>query len=80
VSSTATTCLTATATAGGSSPDVSSSVTWVSNDTSIVTVQNGQDPMCPLSSATPGATTVYATYISGTNIIKSNTVTVTVSP
>ena len=79
VSSTATTCLTAMATAGGTSVDVTSSVTWQSGNTSLVTVENGEDPMCPLSSATAGTTTIFATYISGTSTITSNSVSVTVS-
>ena len=81
VSSTATgsNCLTAKATAGGQTPDVSASVTWESANTSVVTVFNGQDPMCVQSSATPGQTTVFATYISGNNTITSNSVTVAVT-
>jgi Bacterial Ig-like domain (group 2) len=79
VSSTATQCLTAMATAGGTSVDVTSSVTWQSGNTSLVTVENGEEPMCPLSSATAGTTTIFATYISGTSTITSNSVSVTVS-
>jgi hypothetical protein len=36
--------------------------------------------MCPQSAAATGATTIYAQYISGTNIITSNSVNVTVGP
>jgi uncharacterized protein YjdB len=79
-SSTATTCLIAHATAGGSSPDVTASVTWQSNNTALVTVENGEDPMCPLSAAATGSTTIFATYISGNNTITSNSVNVTVGP
>lgn len=79
VSSTATTCFTAKATAGGQTIDVSSSVTWQTANTSLITVENGEDPMCPQSLATGGTTTVFATYISGTNTITSNSVTVNVS-
>jgi trimeric autotransporter adhesin len=82
VSSTATgaNCLTAQATAGGSPVDVTASVTWQSGNTALVTVENGEDPMCPESSATAGTTTIFAQYISGTNTITSNSVTVTVGP
>lgn len=79
VSSTATTCLTATATAGGTSVPVTSSVTWQSGNTALVTVENGEDPMCPQSTATAGTTTIFATYISGTSTITSNSVSVTVT-
>ncbi len=72
-------CLTASATAGGKPIDVTTSVTWQTGTPGIVTVENGIEPMCVLSSTTPGQTTVYAQYISGTNIINSNTVTVTVT-
>ncbi len=78
-SSTATTCLTAKATAGGSTVDVTSSVTWQAGST-IITIENGENPMCPESSTTPGTTTIFAQYISGTNTITSNSVSVTVSP
>jgi trimeric autotransporter adhesin len=79
-SSTATTCFTAEATlSSGPEQDLSSTVTWVSNNTSLVTVENGEDPMCVLAGATTGTTTVYATYISGNNTITSNTVTVNVT-
>ena len=73
-------CLTATAAAGGTSPDVTASVTWQSGNTSLITVENGEDPMCPESGATSGTTTIFATYVSGTNTITSNSVQVTVTP
>jgi hypothetical protein len=73
-------CLFATAAAGGTSPDVSASVTWQSGNTALVTVENGEDPMCPESAAATGTTTIFATYVSGTNIITSNSVQVTVGP
>jgi hypothetical protein len=80
-SSTATTCFTAEATlSSGPEQDVSATATWVSNNTALVSVENGEDPMCVESSATSGNTTVYAQYTSGSNLITSNTVTVTVSP
>ncbi|HXO34210.1 MAG TPA: Ig-like domain-containing protein [Candidatus Acidoferrales bacterium] len=72
-------CLTATATAGGTTVDVTASVTWVAGNSSIITVQNGVTPMCVTSLTTPGPSTIVAQYISGTNIVTSNTVTVTVT-
>jgi hypothetical protein len=36
--------------------------------------------MCPESGATPGTTTIFAQYISGTNTITSNSVAVSVGP
>jgi Bacterial Ig-like domain (group 2) len=81
VSSTATQGLTATATlSDGTTTDVSATVTWVSNNTAIVTVQNGQDPMFVVSSTTAGSTTVFATYLSGNTTLTSNSVNVTVTP
>jgi Bacterial Ig-like domain (group 2) len=71
-------CLTATATAGGQQINVTTSVTWTAANTSLLTVQNGVDPMCVTSLAMSGTTTVFATYISGNNTIISNSVTVTV--
>lgn len=74
-------CLTALATAGGQSGiDVTASVTWQTGTANIVTVANGSDPMCVQSSTTPGSTTIFAQYTSGTNLINSNSVTVTVTP
>ena len=73
-------CLTATATAGGQQIDVTTSVTWQTPNTSLITVQNGVKPMCVQSSTMAGTTTVFATYISGTTTINSNSVTVTVTP
>jgi hypothetical protein len=35
--------------------------------------------MCPQSSTTTGSTTIYATYVSGSNTITSNTATVIVT-
>jgi hypothetical protein len=71
-------CLTATATAGGQQVDVTTSVTWVADQT-FLTVQNGIDPMCVTSLGTAGNTTVFAQYTSGNNIVSSNSVTVTVT-
>lgn len=72
-------CLTAKATAGGQTIDVSASVTWQTGNSSLITVENGQDPMCPLAGATAGPTTIFATYVSGTSTITSNSVTVNVT-
>jgi trimeric autotransporter adhesin len=72
-------CLTATATAGGQTIDVTTSVTWQTGTSGIVTVENGVEPMCVTAQTTPGQTTVYATYLSGTTTINSNSVTVTVT-
>ena len=73
-------CLTAKASAGGQTPDVTASVTWQTANTSLITVENGVDPMCPQSLAATGTTTIFATYISGNNTITSNSITVTVGP
>lgn len=78
-SSTATTCFKAMASAGGQSVDVSASVTWQTANTSLISVENGEDPMCVESSTESGMTTVYAQYTSGNNVITSNSVTVTVT-
>jgi hypothetical protein len=72
-------CLTATATVGGQQIDITASVTWQTPNTSLITVENGIDPMCVTSLAATGNTTVYATYISGDNTITSNSVTITVT-
>jgi hypothetical protein len=80
VSATATTCFTVEATLSSGEPqDVTATATWVSNNTNIVTVQNGEMPMCPQSTAMTGQTTIYATYVSGSNTITSNTAVVTVT-
>ncbi len=79
VSSTATTCLTAEATAGGQPVDVTTSVTWFAGNSSLITVENGIEPMCVQSSTTTGTTTVFATYVSGSTTVTSNSVTVTVT-
>jgi hypothetical protein len=73
-------CLTASATAGGEQIDVTASVTWQTPNSTLITVENGVNPMCVQSSTTAGTTTVYATYLSGNNTITSNSVTVTVTP
>ncbi|HXP41891.1 MAG TPA: Ig-like domain-containing protein [Candidatus Acidoferrales bacterium] len=80
VSATATgaNCLTAMATAGGTPVNVTASVTWQAADSTIITVANGENPMCPQSTASAGTTTIFAQYTSGTNIITSNSVNVSV--
>lgn len=72
-------CLTATATAGGQTIDVTASVAWQTGTSGVVTVYNGTDPMCVLAGSQTGSTTVYATYPSGNTTITSNSVTVTVT-
>jgi trimeric autotransporter adhesin len=71
-------CLTATATAGGKQIDVTTSVTWQTSDTSLLTVQNGVTPMCVISAAQTGSATIFATYVSNNTTITSNSVSVTV--
>ncbi len=80
VSSTATgsECIYAYAIAGGQKIDVSASVTWQTGNSSLITVENGEDPMCALSSSTAGSTTIYAQYISGDNTITSPSASVTI--
>lgn len=72
-------CLTATATAGGQQVDVTTSVSWVTPNASLIQVQNLIEPMCVTSFAMTGTTTVYATYLSGDVTITSNSVSVTVT-
>ena len=73
-------CITAMATlSGGGTQDVSSTVTWNTNNTTLITVENGEDPMCFLTGSTTGQATINATYISNQNTITSNNVTVNVT-
>jgi Bacterial Ig-like domain (group 2) len=72
-------CLTAMATAGGQTVDVTTSVTWQTGTPNVVTVYNGVEPMCILAGSTPNTTTVYATYVSGDTTLTSNSITVTVT-
>lgn len=72
-------CLTVTATAGGQPVDVTTSVTWQTGTANIVQVENGVTPMCVQSLTTPGTTTVFAQYVSGSNTITSNSAEVTVT-
>jgi hypothetical protein len=73
-------CLTVLATAGGQTGiDVTASVTWQVGTPSVITPQNAEDPMCVQSSATGGTSTLYAQYTSGTTVINSDSITVTVT-
>jgi hypothetical protein len=73
-------CLTATATAGGQTIDVTTSVTWQTDNTTLITLEQQVEPMCVTASATTtGSATVFATYVSGSNTITSNAITVTVT-
>jgi hypothetical protein len=76
---TATQCVKAIADPGGI--DVTESVTWQTGTQGLVQVFNqSEDPMCVQSTGDQtGTTTLYATYLSGTTTITSNTVTVTVT-
>lgn len=72
-----TNCLTAKAQPGN--VDVTTTVTWQTPGT-LITVENGEEPMCVESSTDSGPTTVYAQYTLGDGtVITSNTVDVTVS-
>lgn len=72
-------CLIATATAGGQSIDVTTSVTWQTNNTSLITLEQQVEPMCVTAGSTTGNATVYATYVSGSNTVTSNVITVSVT-
>lgn len=72
-------CLTAEATAGGQPVDVTASVTWQTDQPSLLTVENDIDPMCVMSSANAGTAHLFATYVSNGTTITSNSVTVTVT-
>ncbi len=75
-------CLIATASSGGQSIDVTSSVTWQEGgaNTSLVTLEQQTDPMCVTAGSSPGTATIFATYVSGSNTITSNSISVTVTP
>ena len=75
-------CLVASATAGGQTGiDVSTSVTWQTNNTTLLTVEQQVDPMCVTAASTgTGTATIYATYVSGSNIVTSNSIQVSVGP
>ncbi|MGB8830896.1 MAG: hypothetical protein WCC95_02000, partial [Candidatus Sulfotelmatobacter sp.] len=73
-------CFTVMATlSSGPEQDVTATVTWVAVNSSLITVANGEDPMCVETSTTTGSTTVYAQYTSGTSLITSNSATVNVN-
>jgi hypothetical protein len=73
-------CLTVQATAGGQTGiDVTASVTWQTGTSGIVTPQGAEDPECVQSGATAGSTTLFAQYTSGSTIINSDSITVTVT-
>jgi hypothetical protein len=71
--------LTAIASAGGQSVDVTTSVTWQANPSTLVTLEQQTDPMCVTAGSTAGTATIYATYVSGSNVVTSNSITVTVT-
>ncbi|MGB8985329.1 MAG: Ig-like domain-containing protein [Candidatus Sulfotelmatobacter sp.] len=72
-------CLIATASSGGQSIDVTTSVTWQANPTTLVTLEQQTDPMCVTAGSTAGTATINATYVSGSNIVTSNSIQVTVT-
>lgn len=73
-------CLEAWATAGGQQVNVTTSVTWQTGTAGVVTVENQVDPMCVQSGATANSTTLFAQYTSGSTIINSDSINVTVTP
>jgi trimeric autotransporter adhesin len=72
-------CLTAIATAGGQSIDVTTSVTWQTDSTTLITLEQQTTPMCVTAGSTTGTATIYATYVSGGNTITSNVIQVSVT-
>jgi trimeric autotransporter adhesin len=61
----------------GSPVDVTSTASWTSSDTTLITVQNGQDPMVATTGANPGTAIVTATYVSnGVTYTATSNVTV----
>jgi uncharacterized protein YjdB len=73
-------CLKALATAGGQTGiDVTASVTWQTGTPSIITPQGAEDPECVQSGSSAGSTTLFAQYTSGSTIINSESITVTVN-
>ena len=72
-------CLVAEATAGGGPVDVSASVNWQTDNTSLLQVENAVDPMCVTSLAATGTAHIFATYVSNGVTLTSNSVTVTVT-
>jgi hypothetical protein len=73
-------CLTVLATAGGQTGiDVTASVQWQTGTAGIITPQGAQDPECVQSGSLGGSTTLFAQYTSGSTIINSDSITVTVT-
>jgi hypothetical protein len=72
-------CLTASATAGGQSIDVTTSVTWQTDNTTLITLEQDEEPMCVTAGSTTGTATIYATYVSGSNTVTSNVIQVSVT-
>jgi hypothetical protein len=72
-------CLVAMATAGGQSIDVTTSVTWQTDNSGLITLEQQVDPMCVTAASGTGNATIYATYVSGSNTVTSNMITVTVT-
>jgi hypothetical protein len=73
-------CITAMATvSSGGTQDISATVTWNTNNTTLITVENGEDPMCFLTGSSTGTATIYATYDSNGTTITSNSVSVNVT-
>ncbi len=76
---TGTQCVQAMANPGGI--DITESVSWQTGTTGIVEVFNtSEDPMCVQAQGMNGSTTLYATYLSGTTTVTSDSITVTVNP
>jgi trimeric autotransporter adhesin len=73
-------CITATAAvSSGGTQDISATVTWNTDNTTLITVENGEDPMCFLTGSSTGNATIFATYDSNGTTITSNTVSVMVT-
>jgi hypothetical protein len=73
-------CLTASAIAGGQTVDVTTSVTWETDSTTLITLEQQTTPMCVTAGQTPGTATIFATYVSGSNTVTSNVIDVTITP
>jgi hypothetical protein len=54
-------------------------VTWNTDNTTLITVENGEDPMCFMTGSSVGPATIFATYDSNGTTITSNTVSVNVT-
>lgn len=73
-------CLKVLATAGGQTGiDVTSSVQWQTGTPNVITPQGAEDPEC-VQSGSGGTTTLFAQYTSGSTVINSDSITVTVTP